>query len=156
MKLHLLRHAKTNQESDSGIDFDRKLLPKGIRQAELMAEFLKSVRDIEIHCSTSARTRQTYEIIAHRLPMPNVHFSDELYLSNQLGYLKYINALNTHKDILLIGHNNGISDFAGYLCEDFVDLKTCGYLHLDLKIDHWNELSKGLGTIVHAYRPEVD
>jgi phosphohistidine phosphatase SixA len=38
MKLYLLRHAKTDQHSTTGKDFDRSLLPRGKHQSLLMAE----------------------------------------------------------------------------------------------------------------------
>ena len=40
MKLHLLRHAKTNQVSPTGKDFDRELLPRGYEQIQELKLFL--------------------------------------------------------------------------------------------------------------------
>lgn len=156
MKLHLLRHAKTNQESATGKDFDRRLLPKGIKQADQMSHFLSNLENLEIHCSSSARTRQTYELISPNLPMVNVHFSDDLYLASHLQYLAYINKILGNKDLLIIGHNNGLSDLATYLSDEFIDLKTCEYVSLEIPLDNWKELSKGTGTILERFRPEVD
>lgn len=156
MKLHLLRHAKTDPESESGEDFDRKLLPKGIEEARIMGDFLVPLeKSIEVHCSSSARTRETYELISTKIPKANVHFWDDLYHVSHLELLEFINGLKTHKDILLIGHNNGISDLAGYLSDQPVVLKTCGYICLEMDIDSWEELSRGQARITASYRPEV-
>ena len=43
MKLHLLRHCKTETMTPTGKDFDRKLLPKGVAQSKLLAEFFNKV-----------------------------------------------------------------------------------------------------------------
>ena len=161
MKLHLLRHAKTNQESKTGQDFDRELLPKGEKQVAEMAQFLSNLKDIEVHCSSAKRTRQTFELLSstknnESLQFDFIHFSNELYLCSHLDLLNYINSLDTKNDILLIGHNNGISDFASYLSDEYIDFKTCGYCELEIQIENWNELSRGTAKVIEKFRPEVD
>jgi phosphohistidine phosphatase len=155
LKVHLLRHAKTNQISSSGLDFDRELLPKGIKQAEKMADFLKDLSNLDIHCSASKRTMQTFEIISKKMKFETIHFTNELYLCSHLTLLKYVNEIKSKNDILVIGHNNGISDFAGYLRDSFVDLKTCEYLCLEVNIDSWAELSMGQAKKTTNFRPEI-
>ena len=161
MKLHLLRHAKTNQDSKTGQDFDRELLPKGEKQVAEMAPFLSKLKNIEVHCSSAKRTRQTFELLSSTknndsFQFDSIHFSNELYLCSHLDLLNYINSLNTKNDILLIGHNNGISDFASYLSDEFIDFKTCGYCELEIQIDSWNELSRGTAKVINRFRPEVE
>lgn len=156
MKLHLLRHAKTNQQSETGRDFDRKLLPKGVQQCLEISDFLEKLDNYEVHCSSSMRTRQTYELISPKVATANIHFWDDLYHASHLELLQFINSLETSKDILLIGHNEGISDLASYLTDQFISLKTCGYICLEADISSWSELSKGQAKITESYRPEVD
>ncbi len=156
MKLHLLRHAKTNQQSETGRDFDRKLLPKGTQQALEMSDFLEKLENFEVHCSSSMRTRQTYELVAPKIPTANVHFWDDLYHASYMDLLRFITSLEIKKDILLIGHNEGISDLATYLTDQFISLKTCGYVCLEAHIASWAELSKGTATARLFYRPEVE
>ena len=59
MKLHLLRHAKTDQNSSTGKDFDRKLLKKGKDQSEEMGKYFKkqNFNPSKIICSTAFRTK---------------------------------------------------------------------------------------------------
>lgn len=156
MKLHLLRHAKTNQVSSTGLDIDRQLLEKGEKQAAIMADYLKDLSQIDIHCSSSARTRRTFDIISRKIQFDSIHFSQELYLCSHLELLSYINQLKSTKDLLLIGHNNGLSDFVSYLTGEFIDLKTCEYCCLEIQIDSWQELSGGTATLISRFRPEVD
>lgn len=156
MKLHLLRHAKTEAISITGRDSDRKLVEKGIKQAERLADFLKNLKNIEIHCSSSKRTRETFEIISKNLPEANVHFTSELYLCSHYELLNYINNLKTNKDLLILGHNNGLSDFATQLTGNFINLKTAGYVQLDSNNNNWSELSFETANLVNSYRPEVD
>ena len=59
------------------------------------------------------------------------------------------------KDIFIIGHNNGLSDFASYLTDDYIDLKTCDFVTIDFEIDTWQEASKGLGKVTNRFHPLV-
>lgn len=156
MKLHLLRHAKTVQSVASGRDIDRILLEKGQKQAALLASFFSGKSNLEIHCSSSVRTRQTLEFIHESLLDSHIHFSEELYLCSAIEMLNYVNKLPTSKDILIIGHNEGISDFATYLCEEFIHFKTAEYCCLETNCSSWSELSKGTAILKERFRPEVD
>ena len=156
MKLHLLRHAKTNQDSPSGEDFDRELLPKGVRQAKEMANYLSKLTNIEVHCSSAARTRKTLDLIKEKANFNEITYSRKLYLSSRMELLDYITGLTTSADLLVIGHNNGISDFARYLTNRNISFKTCGYACLEINIDTWAELSKDQATLLDSYRPDLD
>jgi phosphohistidine phosphatase len=156
MKIHLLRHAKTNQNSETGQDIDRSLLEKGIKQAEKLAHYIQHIDFVDIHCSSSRRTRQTFEIVFKNKPYSSIHFSEELYLCSAKELLSYVNNLKTNKDIFIIGHNNGITDFASYISDHDLYFKTATYMCFDLTIDTWSELSKGTAKLIEAFRPEVD
>lgn len=155
MKLHLLRHAKTESQSISGKDFDRKLAEKGILQAEELSKNINLSRLPQVLCSSSARTRQTFELISKDKFGGKKLFSEELYLASRMEILNLINLLDPNEELMLIGHNEGISDFATYLCGDFIHFKTAEYLIIDAEIDSWKELSAGLGKVIFRYRPEI-
>ena len=159
MKLHLLRHAKTNQKSPTGKDFDRDLLPKGIKQTALMAVYLEKNLDFsktDIYCSSSKRTSQTLDLLAKKLKIKAKEYSKELYLANHMELFSYLIQQKSKKDVLLIGHNNGISDLATYFTDELVSLQTCGFISLEFQTDSWQEISGGTACIIAAYRPEVD
>jgi phosphohistidine phosphatase len=158
MKLYLLRHAKTDQFSESGKDFDRKLLEKGKRQANVLALYFKSksFQPSAIFCSSSARTRQTLSIIKKLVSFDSeIKYVDDLYLCEKEFLLSFLCQQNHKEDIFIIGHNNGISDFAGYLLNDFIDLSTSEFLCIDFQLDSWNEVSKGLGSLCDRFHPVV-
>lgn len=155
MKLHLIRHAKTDPSSDSGKDFDRKLLPKGVIQANVLGNYFKeqSVSFSNTYCSSAVRTKETLTIIQEITELGNIHLLDELYLTDKEVYLKIIWELKHQKDILFIGHNDGISEFASYLVEKEIHMKTCTYLCIEFKADSWVEVSKGTGELLTNFRP---
>jgi len=157
MKLHLLRHAKTQPESVTGKDFDRILLPKGRMQAEKMGEYWieNPLGKIAVYCSSSARTTETAALIGEIYPLGKVQHVDQLYHASLKTLLDFVNSRKETTDLLIIGHNEGISDLACYLLDEFYDLQTCGYICIELEVDSWPEVSKGLGQAASAFRPEV-
>jgi phosphohistidine phosphatase len=112
MKLHLLRHAKTNPLSPTSLDFDRELLPRGYEQINELKTFLKAhpIEPNIILCSSAMRTRQTLAEIQDLWPEASIQFIDELYLAEKEEILKLICALNSSEEILVVGHNEGLSD----------------------------------------------
>ncbi len=158
MRLHILRHAKTDPFSISGKDFDRELLKKGLLQARRMGDFFmtKEISPLHIYSSSAVRARQTIEIIKKENPFgTEIIFLDEFYLCEKDVLLKFLWEQNHADDILIIGHNNGLSDFAGYLVDDFIDLKTCEFLSLEFDCENWQETSKGTATIREHFHPNL-
>ena len=150
MILHFLRHAKTNQVSPTGSDFDRELLPRGYEQ---LKEFKSKLADqpitvTRVFCSSAQRTRQTWTEIADLFPNATISFHDELYLASQQTLLNFLTKQQSTETILLIGHNEGLSDLASYLTGSDLHLKTCGYLQLSFPFDHSGFISANTGTSI--------
>ena len=157
MILHLLRHAKTEIRSHSGKDIDRSLLLKGIIQSNMMSTYFQRselVFPVAL-CSVATRTRQTLEIVSSFTPLEKVNFVEQLYLADRESILHLIWSQDHKKDLLIIGHNDGLSELASYLTDDYIELKTCGYMAISFEADSWKEISHGLGTIKDAFRPKV-
>lgn len=157
MKIHLLRHAKTEKFSSSGKDFDRKLMGKGIRQSTEMLKFLevKSFENTNLYYSAAQRTKETFELVCSNLNFNQVSFHKELYLARLEDLLQFIWNLKAKNDIFIIGHNEGLSELASYLSGSFIHLKTCGYIQLEFAFESSEEISKDCGIIRESYRPEV-
>lgn len=157
LKLHLIRHAKTTQESISGKDFDRELLPKGVAQANLLGHVL-STHHIDMGTflvSSAVRTKQTYKILSEHLPEAcEADFRESLYHAPFAGILS---SLHDEKSniVTVVGHNNGISDFASYLTGEDIDMQTCELLTLSFPFESWDMLSQNTGILEFRYRPEV-
>lgn len=160
MKLFILRHAKTERNSDSGEDFDRDLKNKGYRQMKLMRNFFKSNFDqhrFNVYCSTAVRTRSTFEELKPIIRINEVYFHDELYLPSQQGLLNFLwNQTDESEDILLIGHNNGLSDLCSYISGEDVLLPTCGLIVYDFPdFSNINEISKETGIEKYRFFPDA-
>ncbi len=153
LQLHLLRHAKTEQFSPTGKDFDRFLMKKGLRQREDLKQFFKTVPNIEhVWCSSAKRTRETLEVLEG---LPSPQFFDDLYLCSHKMMLKMLWESKLEGDILIVGHNFGISDLVNYFCDTDIELRTGQYACISFDCDSWAETFRGTGTIAQLYRPEV-
>jgi phosphohistidine phosphatase len=155
LRLHLLRHAKTEISSPTGEDFDRELMIKGIIQANMTGLFfqINAIEPKKILCSSAKRTVQTLDIVRHSFPVAPVHLDAKLYLADRESLLEQIWKQKNSNDMLLIGHNEGISNLASYLSGEDINLKTCAYVCVSFPFEHWNEISHGTGTIDLKYRP---
>lgn len=126
MKIHLLRHAKTEVLSPTGKDFDRELAEKGLRQAIEMKAFLSKTdwKKTLLLCSDASRTKQTLENVSLEGQFKAIEYSNELYLAEAM-HLKTLIADQENYYLFIIGHNNGLSELAEELCSNSICLKTC-------------------------------
>ena len=154
MQLHLLRHAKTNQISPTGKDFDRELLPRGYAQIAELKLYLaaRPIAPKYILCSTAKRTRQTLAELQALWPNVQILYKDELYLASKLEILQHICALNATDEMLVIGHNEGLSELAIYLSNETIWLKTCGLVSLEFSFESSAHISADTGNIRAMFR----
>lgn len=153
LRLHLLRHAKTEQISPTGKDFDRFLMKKGLLQRDDLKAFFRTIPNIEhVWCSSAKRTRETLEVL-EGLPKPE--FFDDLYLCSHKTMLKMLWEKPLEGEVLIVGHNFGISDLVNYFCDTDIELRTGQYACISFDCDAWSESFRGTGTITQLYRPEV-
>ena len=157
MNLFLIRHAKTEKTSTSGNDFDRELAEKGQLQAEKLNNVLAKFdfNSVDIWCSDAVRTKQTLSYIDNHFPSANIEFNNELYLASAKTIRELIWNSKSGKDLLIIGHNEGISEIASYFLGDDIHLKTATFLVITFDAASRQEWSADLGKIQTVYRPEV-
>lgn len=157
MQLHLLRHGKAEPSVQKSADFERNLAPKGILQAQSIATQTWEIQqnDLSIHCSTSNRTRQTASSALILEKQSEIYYSDALYLADLNELRAYLWNLSTSKDVLLIGHNEGISDLASYFTGEFILLHTANWVSISFDIETWEEASRDLGKLTAFIRPKL-
>ncbi|PWH86841.1 SixA phosphatase family protein [Brumimicrobium oceani] len=151
MRLYLLRHGDAEKESKAGKDFDRGLTELGRKQVERVKNRLEndySDREFTVFCSAAQRTRETWQIIAPVVEVEELEFLDDLYLAERTQLLNFIwNVNHPTEDVLIIGHNKGISDLASYLLDERIMLPTSGFLVIDFPNCHeLTETSLGCGA----------
>ena len=117
-RLILMRHAKTEPWSEGLDDFARALLPRGISDAQLVAEEIKQRgwSPNLILVSTARRARETCSEVAKIIEDERVRPMEALYLSGMRGLTEAVSSAESEHSVMLIGHNPGLHDFA---CEIF-------------------------------------
>lgn len=153
----LIRHANAQAIASSGKDFDRKLSEKGKKQCENIKSVLSKLNvnhtEFISFSSSSKRTRET--ALAIFQDESNLSFHDNLYLASTHDLLQFIWDLGMDRDLLILGHNNGLSDLATYFIGKSIFLKTGSFMTIEFSFACSNELTKDLGEIENSYRCDI-
>lgn len=152
--LILLRHAKSVSLLDEMSDFKRTLNEKGRHDAPKVAKAFKKL-DIEpdvVLCSKAYRTKETLELFKPSLPKDvKVVYLDELYHASASTIFELISDYRNYNNIMVVGHNFGISDFANHMSEEGAkEMNTCGLYVLKFKDD----FAFNKGEILHYLSPK--
>lgn len=136
--LILLRHAKSELPVPGKSDFERRLKKRGIEDIRRIAEAFceKNISIQLVLCSTSARTRETFECFHSACNLTcEVQYNDKLYHAQASEILECIDDVqDQYANLLVIGHNMGISYLASLLAGDPVpEMPTSGLIHLGFK-----------------------
>ncbi|MGN0002417.1 MAG: SixA phosphatase family protein [Sphingobacterium composti] len=128
--LYLIRHGKAEDHSLLKRDYERNLVEKGRYKSLTIATKLKddlSSNNLLIISSTANRALQTAEIFCQKIayPIQDIQLEKSIYEAYHTEILKVINLVNNDIDnIIVVGHNPGLSDLANYLCESCINLNT--------------------------------
>ena len=157
-QITIIRHARTEFFSSSGLDFDRRLTTDGIKTATEnawnLAAVLPDPPDL-ILASSAARTVRTAEIFAEILKYPQEDIITDLHLYHAGGrelLMELQNMAPGFKNILLIGHNPAISELAAMIApENRMIFSPADWISLHLDTDDWHDL----GTVPPALTGKV-
>lgn len=139
--LYIIRHAKAENPGFSKKDFDRDLLPKGVKRATHIAQKLKELlppidEKTLVISSTANRATETTKIFCEILGYPEIRIEWEpnMYEAHYLFLIKRINDISTKYDrVLLVGHNPGLSNLVEYVSDHTTYLKTAHVACLELE-----------------------
>ncbi len=153
MLLFLIRHASAQNISKTGKDFDRHLTKEGVMQALKLGEYICSLNVTmkHVYVSSSQRTRETAKYALHS--MSNIKYENSLYLPDSNELLKFINDLEINGNLLILGHNEGISSLASYLTNQNVGLNTANGVIIEFDCNNSNEISRDTGRLIDFFSP---
>lgn len=163
-RIVLLRHAKADWPEVA--DHDRPLADRGRKDAPVVGEWLAShgISPGLTLCSTAARTRETWKLVAHKLPRrPRTVYEDRLYEASPGEIIAVINeAPDEIEDLLVIGHNPGIQGVAEVLTgsahgENGELMSRHGFPTSALAVigfqGPWKSAEPGVGSLEHYWAP---
>lgn len=151
LRLILMRHAKSDWANEGLSDHDRPLNDRGKRDAPRIADWLGENRLVPdlILCSSAARTRETCALMLSQWESPSkVHFSKRLYLAAPQTIFSVIaedaimpdeESASAPATVLVLAHNPGMSEAAGWLMGQMVEMPTAALVAFDFQGDRWQD-----------------
>ncbi|MFD1882147.1 SixA phosphatase family protein [Paracoccus pacificus] len=162
-RLIVTRHAKSDWDDPSLEDHDRPLNGRGRRSAQELGDWLASrgYEPEEVLCSTSLRTRETWDEVARMVleVRPEIEYLPGLYHATPEMLLRALHGAKG-QTVMMIGHNPGIAEFAAMLPArpplepDFRRFPTCATVVIDFAAPEWSEVKPGEGSLLDFVRPD--
>jgi phosphohistidine phosphatase len=167
-RLLLLRHAKATPAGRD--DQARKLTGQGRRDAALIGARLRKYCPIElVLCSPSARTRETWQLVAKEVGRgPDAQFPNALYLAPAAVMLSIVQGIaDQAQSMLIVGHNPGTEELAAKLARDSQSkderrwreimaekFPTAALAVLEFDVGHWRDAVPHAGALAAFVRPK--
>ena len=142
--LTLVRHAKSSWNNTQLSDRARPLNRRGERDAPIMGKRVveHGIRPSLIIASPAVRAWTTAKIIAQEIGYPTefLQREDAIYMASLDDLLGTIVAQdNGFNNLMLVGHNPGLTDFANFLSPGVTDnLPTAGVVSVQIDSEDWN------------------
>lgn len=164
-RLILLRHAKA-EHPEGLVDHARPLALQGRRQSTRVGAVLGEaglVPDL-VWCSTSLRTRQTWELVRANLGAEApVEYLDEIYDAGTRGLLDLVRtAPESVGTLLVVGHEPTMSHVAALLAGEGSDEAARARVHVGvptaswtlLEAPDWDAFEPGAARLVRLTTPD--
>jgi phosphohistidine phosphatase len=118
MELLVIRHAKAEDQSASGTDFDRALVEKGFAQARRLGAFLKRIdrRPDVVLTSPLVRARETAETLCEAAGMPGPVVQGWLAcgMDPEMAIRELV-AFSDFERVAIVGHEPDLSSLIEWL-----------------------------------------
>jgi len=161
--LTLVRHAKSSRDYPELSDFERPLNPRGRKEAPLIATRLRKA-DIKpdlLVSSPATRAIATARLFAEELNMhlDEIVLNPHIYEASAWTLLHIVRSLSPEfDDVMLFGHNPGISNFARDLVKEcpFDEMPTSAAARIELPARAWSLVAPGSGKLLRYETPKLD
>lgn len=169
--LYLLRHAKSSWGDPKLPDHERPLNERGRKAAVTMGRHLRQQQVLLdlVLASTAQRVSETLELLLPELDhSPKIRRERTLYLAPPTRLLASLHsASKTPNNVLIVGHNPGIHEFAVHLVGEVADddayeareRMKAGYPTAALAVirfaraESWSEVKFGDGELAEFTKP---
>ena len=167
LRLILLRHAKTERDSPSGEDHDRRLDARGHDDASRIGSWL-AAHDVpdQALVSSAVRARETWNEIAPLLPKTSMDVVASLYHAEPSDILQAIrgHADAATKGLMVIAHDPGLHELALALIaggdkhglrELQDNLPTSGTAVISFNVKTWGDIAFRGGNLIRFASPKL-
>ena len=150
--LTLFRHAKTERDSESGEDFDRRLIDRGRDDSKRIGQ---EIRDLGLKfdlvlSSPAARAAETAELAGL-----TARFDERIYDASTGQLLDIVRAMDDEVDRLaMIGHNPGFERLASRLIGQDIEMPTGSLAEILVPVERWSEAEAANGRLTRFLKPK--
>ena len=165
--LTLLRHAKSGWDDPVARDFDRALNPRGMRAAQTVGHHMRDLGLVFDHVVSSPAVRcidtldGVWEGYGRTL---HPKWDRRIYLASGVTLLDVVHDQpDTHRRVLMCGHNPGLEDLILMLVPDTNDealrddveekFPTASIAEISFEVDRWTDIASGRGHLARFIRP---
>ena len=141
-RLIVMRHAKSDWNTDALTDHERPLNKRGRRDAPRIGSHIAELAWTPDHvlCSDATRTRQTWELMASAFDVqpPALEFRPELYAAGPRAALTALAEVpDSAGTAMLIGHNPGWEELVSRLSGQWCRMTTANAAMLEIDAETW-------------------
>ncbi len=142
--VYVMRHCKSRWDQAEMPDADRKLSPRGKRDASAMGTRLAQdlpAPDLVV-TSDARRARKTAERVAETWGYAGeIQIDTRLYEGSRQGWLSLLRGLGDEvHTVLIVGHNPHVEEMVFMLGDRTVPMPTGAVVSIELAIDRWSYL----------------
>lgn len=147
-ELFIVRHGKSDWNHPEIKDIDRPLKVRGITDAEMMGEYIKTnYKNLPGICITTPACRAFHTALiflrSMHLPESILQVKKEMYLASFNLLKEWVRDLpETAQTAMFVGHNPGMTDLANSFINNRIqNIPTSGFVHLVFETDRWKDVS---------------
>jgi phosphohistidine phosphatase len=160
--LTLVRHAKSSRDYPELSDFERPLNARGRREAPAIGARLRKagIKPDLLISSPALRAITTARIFAEELNMhlDEIMLNPHIYEASGWTLLHIVRSLPpAHSEVMLFGHNPGISHFAHDLADcPFDEMATGSAARIELPARGWSLIQPHSGKVLRYDTPKKE
>lgn len=162
-QLMILRHGKSDWNTDAPTDFERPLAKRGRKAVKQMGHWLREQDLIPEHIisSPAERARQTTRRLCRfaKIPESAITWEPDIYDAGLDALLRVVATCSRDwKRVMLVGHNPGLESLVRHLADASLArweatnlIPTAALAHLDLP-DDWTRLTPASARVISITR----
>lgn len=153
--LYVLRHAKTERDSETGRDFDRALTERGWSDAELVGREMKE-RGLKIDAvlaSPARRAAQTVEAFGRGYGKVEPEWELGIYNAMVDRLIEIVQGADDEaQQLMMVGHNPGFEGLVWSLADEGAGkardgMPTAAMAAIELPAETWSDVREGTGRV---------
>jgi phosphohistidine phosphatase len=149
-RLIIMRHAKSDWNTDAPTDHARPLNKRGRRDAPRVAQRLAEIDWIPqyVISSDSARTRETFALMQPAFAeAPQIEFLATLYHAGPSELASVLAGVpDDFTSALALGHNPGWEEVVQWLTSEAITMTTGNAALVECKVDAWSDVVRHAGN----------